>query len=82
MRTLVTAVVVAALVGGCAMTPRKPVYEKAGVSAEQKKKDESACLQAGLDTPGGIRGGTYISVDRDAVDRCMRERGYTTQATK
>lgn len=81
MRTLVMAVVVAALLGGCASTPRKPVYEKAGVTPEQKKKDESLCVQAGLDNASS-RGGTYINVDRAAVDRCMRERGYTTQAAK
>ena len=81
MRTLVMAVVVAALLGGCASAPRKPVYEKAGVTPEQKKKDEGQCVLAAIDNTSS-RGGAYINIDHEAADRCMRERGYTAQAAK
>lgn len=72
---------VTALLGGC-VTPRgKTVYEKPGIAAQQKKKDESECVKAALDT-AGQRGAAFIAVDRDAVDRCMREHGYTVTAPK
>lgn len=74
-RALVAAAVVAALLGGCATTTRKTVYVKPSISEEQKKKDEAECIQAAIDT-AGPRGAAFIAVDREAVDRCMRQRGY------
>ena len=76
LRRLTTAVLVVALLGGCATTTRKTVYAKPGVSEEQKKKDEAECIQAAIDT-AGPRAAVFIAVDRDTVDRCMRQRGYT-----
>ena len=78
-RTVVVAVVVAALLGGCGSTS-KTVYQKAGVGDEQVRRDEAQCAQASLDT-AGARGAAYLSVDRDEVDRCMRARGYTVGTT-
>jgi hypothetical protein len=75
LRRLTTAVLVVALLGGC-MTTRKTIYVKPGASEEQKKKDESECVQAAIDT-AGPRPAAFIAVDRDTVDRCMRQRGYT-----
>jgi len=81
VRILLAAVLVAALLGGC-VTPRgKTVYEKPGVTDEQQKKDEAQCVQAALDT-AGARAATPLAVDRDAVDRCMRERGYSVTVPK
>jgi len=76
MRRLITAVLVVAVLGGCATTTRKTIYAKPGVSEEQKKKDETECIQAAIDT-AGPRAAAFIAVDRDTVDRCMRQRGYT-----
>ena len=76
LRRLTTAVLVVAVLGGCATTTRKTIYVKPGVSDEQKKKDEAECVQAAIDT-AGPRAAAFIAVDRDTVDRCMRQRGYT-----
>jgi hypothetical protein len=81
MRLVIAAAVAAALLGGCASPRGATVYEKAGVGAEQKKTDESQCTQAALDT-AGQRGAAYLAVDRDVVDRCMRDRGYRTAAPR
>ena len=76
MRILIAAVTVAALLGGCATATGKMVYMKPGIGEEQKKKDEAECIQASIDT-AGPRAAAFIAVDRDTVDRCMRQRGYT-----
>jgi hypothetical protein len=75
-RPLTLAVLMVALLGGCATATRKTVYVKPGVGEEQKKKDEAECIQAAIDT-AGPRAAAFIAVDRDTVDRCMRQRGYT-----
>jgi len=76
MRRLATAVLVVALLGGCVTTTRKTIYAKPGVGEEQKKKDEAECVQTAIDT-AGPRAAAFIAIDRDTVDRCMRQRGYT-----
>jgi hypothetical protein len=77
-----TAVVLAvALLGGCASARGPAIYEKAGVSAEQKKADEAHCTQAALDS-AGPRAAAPLAVDRDAVERCMRARGYRVATPK
>jgi hypothetical protein len=55
-------------------------YVKPGVSEAQKKKDEAQCVQVALDT-AGPRAAVPLAVDRDAVDRCMRERGYRVESS-
>jgi hypothetical protein len=76
LRRLTTAVLVVALLGGCVTTTRKTIYAKPGVGEEQKKKDEAECVQTAIDT-AGPRAAAFIAVDRETVDRCMRQRGYT-----
>lgn len=78
------AIALAAAVTMCAAcgSARGPAaYEKAGVSAEQKKADEARCTQAALDT-AGPRAAAPLAVDRDVVDRCMRSLGYRVSAPK
>lgn len=58
-----------ALAAGCAGSK----YVKAGVTEQQSKRDHAECLQAGF---GAASIQPYPSIDRDAVDRCMAERGY------
>jgi len=82
MRFAVAAVIMALLVGGCVSARGKTLYEKAGVTLEQKQADEAQCTQASLDNPSGPRGSAYLAVDRDAVDRCMQARGYRVTATR
>lgn len=76
LRRLTTAVLVVVLLGGCVTTTRKTMYAKPGAGEEQKKKDEAECVQTAIDT-AGPRAAAFIAVDRDTVDRCMRQRGYT-----
>jgi len=72
---------VAALLGGCVSPRGKTLYLKAGVSDDQKKKDEAQCVQVALDM-AGPRGSPFLAVDRDVVDRCMRDRGYSATVPK
>jgi len=82
MRSLVAAAVAALLVGGCVSARGKTVYEKTGVTAEQKKADEGQCAKTAIDAAEGPRGSAYLAVDRDAVDRCMQARGYRVTAPR
>jgi hypothetical protein len=81
MRVITTLVLTAILVGGCASARDSAVYEKAGVDGQQKRADAAACTRAALDT-AGQRGATFLAVDRDTVDDCMRARGYTVATRK
>jgi len=75
MRIIVTLIVTATVVGGCASIPDPMVYDKPGVSEEQKRADEAACTLAALDS-AGQHGAAILYVDRDTVTDCMRARGY------
>jgi hypothetical protein len=76
MRTVLAAVIAAALVAGCVSTRGKTVYDKPGVTDAQRQTDEADCTKASLDVAGGPRGSAFLAVDRDAVDKCMQARGY------
>ena len=52
MRIITTAIVTAIVMGGCASVRETMLYEKPGVSEEQKQADEAACTLAALDTAG------------------------------
>jgi hypothetical protein len=82
MRIVVAAVMAAALVTGCVSARGKTVYEKPGITGEQKKADEARCTQAAIDAAEGPRGSAFLAVDRDAVDRCMRALGYRATAPR
>ena len=81
MRVLLATLVLATAVGACASARGTTVYDKAGVTAADKKTDEAQCTQAALDT-AGPRPAAYLAVDRDVVDRCMATRGYRVSAPK
>lgn len=72
---LVMAVVVLGACVACASGHPPVVYQKAAVSAAQQTRDEAECAQTA--SAGGQRIiGPVLSIDRDAVNRCMRQRGY------
>jgi len=52
-------------------------YSKPGVSVDVMRQDEGKCAQAAL---GQTNDPTFVApypvVDRDAVDQCMRSKGY------
>ena len=81
MRALTVAVLAVALVGGCASARGKMVYEKPGVTEEQKRADEAECTRAAIDT-ADQRGAVFLAVDRDVVDRCMQARSYRGTMSK
>ena len=81
MNTRAMIVLAVALFAGCASARGPAVYEKAGVSVEQKKGDEAQCTQAALNT-AGPRAAAPLAVDRDVVERCMRARGYRVASPK
>jgi hypothetical protein len=81
LRVVIALAAAVTMLGGCGSTRGPAVYEKAGVSAEQKKADEARCTQAALDT-AGPRAAAPLAVDRDVVDRCMRSLGYRVAAPK
>ena len=81
-KTVLAAVMMAALMGGCVSTRGKTLYEKSGVTDAQRQADEADCTKAALDVAGGPRGSAFLAVDRDVVDRCMQARGYRVTSEK
>jgi hypothetical protein len=57
--------------GGPTMTFSKP-----GVSDQQRKLDQTACMQRSLGPSEAAKPATTPEIDRDAVVRCMQEKGY------
>lgn len=78
MRTIaiMSGIVLAAL-GACSGAP-EGVYAKPGVTQEQVARDRAECLgqAAATDT----RAGTLSASERQALDTCMRARGYSPPA--
>ncbi|MFQ5960909.1 MAG: hypothetical protein ACE5MG_05905 [Candidatus Methylomirabilales bacterium] len=72
-------VVLLGVVAACGPTVRY-VYNKPGVSEEQRKRDESDCnRQAMVTVSGGYYGQPSQRVDRSRFNRCMANRGYKIQ---
>ncbi len=57
--------------GGPTMTFSKP-----GVSDQQRKLDQTACMERLLGPGEAAKPATTPAIDRDAVVRCMQEKGY------
>ena len=66
------------IVAGCATTTTPPLrYAKPNASSDTLKRDMVDCAKTALgreDDPIVIA--AYPRVDRDALDRCMRAKGY------
>lgn len=63
---------------GCGPTLRY-VYDKPGVSREQRSNELTECESLALLTPpsrGYSSHGSLLRSDREQFNRCMRERGY------
>jgi hypothetical protein len=74
------AILVGSLVvlGACASTaPPRIVYDKPGVSDADRQRDERECATASIGTARPDLSLGMIRIDRDAVDSCMKARGYT-----
>ena len=64
-----------ALLTACSTAPPAGVYVKPGVTAEQLARDRSECAAAA--SASEQRSATLTAAERNAVDSCMRSRGYT-----
>jgi hypothetical protein len=75
MRRSLAVVGILAFTVGCATTA--PVaYDKAGVTAEQRKTDNGECVQASIGSRETTGATFFVPIDRDAYASCMMARGY------
>ncbi len=86
MRSAMIALVIVALaVAACGPAVRYE-YNKPGVTAEQRQRDESECTQQAMVTVGGGygygSGSAHQTVDQGRLSRCMTSRGYEVQEVK
>ncbi len=60
----------------CATTKERMVFDKPGVTKEQRQRDEEQCLRQSItqDTDGSIL--AFVEIDREVYARCMQTRGY------
>ena len=80
VRRVITATLVATVLAGCSSAPPAGTYVKPGASAEQVAHDRAEC--AAKAAASDNRAVTLTAADRDAVDACMRQRGYTLVAQR
>jgi hypothetical protein len=61
-------------------------YNKPGVTAEQRQRDESECTQQAMVTVGGGygygSGSAHQILDQGRQNRCMTSRGYEVREVK
>ncbi len=63
---------------GCGLGVRY-VYEKPGVSDEQRQRDESECREPATVTVAGSYGSSRQTFDQSRFNRCMADRGYAVR---
>jgi hypothetical protein len=78
-RAVPCAIAVAAL-AGCSTAPPAGVYVRPGVTPEQLARDRAEC--AAMAAASDNRALTLTAADREAVDACMRSRGYTLSTAR
>ena len=78
MRTVGVSGIAMLVLAACSTAPLAGTYEKPGASAEQLARDRSECAAAAAasDNRSGMS-----APDREAVDSCMRSRGYAVRPT-
>ncbi len=62
------------LLAGCAS--KRLAFDKPGITVEEQKRDEAACLRISADDPGRTQILAAYRIDREAYARCMTELGY------
>jgi hypothetical protein len=73
---LIALIAPAVLLAGCAS--KRLAFDKPGVTVEEQKRDEAACLRVSADDSGGGQILAAYRVDREAYARCMTTLGYKT----
>ncbi len=62
------------LLAGCAS--KRLAFDKPGITAEEQKRDEAACLRVSADDAGRAQILAAYRIDREAYARCMTALGY------
>lgn len=62
------------LLSACAM--QRTVYERPGITEEQRKQDQATCIRAAISRDAEWRVLQIVQIDRGAYARCMENRGY------
>jgi hypothetical protein len=80
MRRSLAVVGILALTAGCTTAAPVTSYDKAGVTAEERKTDNRECVQASIGSRESTRATFFVPIDRDAYASCMMARGYTRRS--
>lgn len=64
------------LLSGCASGGGAWVFEKAGATEAQIKRDRDECFAQSIDTEHGNHVAVGLQISRDAYKACMEGRGY------
>ena len=64
------------LLSGCASGSGAWVFEKAGATEAQIKRDRDECFAQSIDTQPGNNVAVGFQISREAYKACMEERGY------
>jgi hypothetical protein len=80
LRSFVAGTLMAVVLAGCSSAPPAGTYVKAGASEEQVARDRAEC--AAKAAASDNRAVTLAAAERDALDACMRARGYTLTAQR
>jgi hypothetical protein len=64
------------LLSGCASTGTMWVFDKAGATDAQVKRDRAECFAESIDTEDSNRAGVGFKLNREAYRACMEGRGY------
>ena len=66
------------IVGGCATS--RGTYDKPGLGDTERRRDEAECLRAAVGSEDFRFLLLPITIDREAYERCMQQRGYTRRS--
>jgi hypothetical protein len=65
---------------GCTTAAPVTSYDKAGVTAEERKTDNRECVQASIGSRESTRATFFVPIDRDTYASCMMARGYSRRS--
>ena len=71
-----TVVLIAMLAIGCAPQKTRVVYDKPGVTPEQRQRDESYCVGVAAADTDSWRVFAWGALDRSTYQACMESLGY------
>jgi hypothetical protein len=81
MRRLIAGAIATTALAACSTAPPAGVYAKPGMTAEERARDQAECAATAA-AGDNARSLTLTSAEREAVDACMRARGYSRVANR